>query len=100
MCASANKYYLAVDMHQPEGLDIIKKLAASSDIVMENFKAGTFDKWGIGYRQMREIKPDIVYLSMQGFGNCSNTGACEAQCPKQIKLFNIARLNREYYKAF
>jgi crotonobetainyl-CoA:carnitine CoA-transferase CaiB-like acyl-CoA transferase len=36
---------------------------------MENFKAGTFDKWGIGYRQLRELRPDLVYLSMQGFGN-------------------------------
>jgi len=35
-----------------------------------------------------------------GFGNCSNTGACEAECPKQIKLTNIARLNREYFKAY
>lgn len=35
-----------------------------------------------------------------GFGNCSNTGACEAECPKQIKITNIARLNREYYKAY
>jgi succinate dehydrogenase / fumarate reductase iron-sulfur subunit len=35
-----------------------------------------------------------------GFGNCSNTGACEAECPKNIKIVNIARLNREYYKAF
>jgi crotonobetainyl-CoA:carnitine CoA-transferase CaiB-like acyl-CoA transferase len=36
---------------------------------MENFKPGTFDKWGIGYRQLKEIRSDIVYLSMQGFGN-------------------------------
>jgi len=35
-----------------------------------------------------------------GFGNCSNTGACEAECPKQIRRTNIARLNREYYKAY
>jgi succinate dehydrogenase / fumarate reductase iron-sulfur subunit len=35
-----------------------------------------------------------------GFGSCSNTGACEAECPKQIKITNIARLNREFYKAF
>lgn len=69
MCASANKYYMAVDMHKPEGIELIKKLAAGSDIVMENFKAGTFDKWGIGYRQMREVKEDLIYLSMQGFGN-------------------------------
>jgi crotonobetainyl-CoA:carnitine CoA-transferase CaiB-like acyl-CoA transferase len=69
MCANANKYYMAVDMHKPEGIEIIQKLASRSDIMMENFKAGTFDKWGIGYRQMREIRPDLVYLSMQGFGN-------------------------------
>jgi len=34
-----------------------------------------------------------------GFGNCSNTGACEAECPKEISLVNIARLNREFYFA-
>jgi len=39
-------------------------------------------------------------MDQLGFGNCSNTGACEAECPKEIKLTNIARLNREYYKAY
>ena len=34
-----------------------------------------------------------------GFGNCTNTGACEAECPKEISLVNIARLNREFYCA-
>ncbi len=42
----------------------------------------------------------VSEMDKQGFGNCSNTGACESQCPKQIKLVNIARLNREYFKAF
>ncbi|HUW93221.1 MAG TPA: succinate dehydrogenase/fumarate reductase iron-sulfur subunit [Bacteroidales bacterium] len=46
------------------------------------------------------VRAMIAEMDTQGFGNCSNTGACEAQCPKQIKLTNIARLNREYYKAF
>jgi len=45
------------------------------------------------------VRAMIVEMDRQSFGSCSNTGACEAQCPKQIKLFNIARLNREYYKA-
>lgn len=45
------------------------------------------------------VRDMIAEMDKQGFGNCSNTGACEAQCPKQIKLFNIARLNREYIKA-
>lgn len=42
----------------------------------------------------------VAKMDELGFGNCSNTGACEAECPKSIKLLNIARLNREFYKAF
>jgi len=41
----------------------------------------------------------VAKMDDLGFGNCSNTGACEAECPKGIKLSNIARLNREYFKA-
>ena len=41
----------------------------------------------------------VVMMDALGFGNCTNTGACEAECPKGINLSNIARLNREYYKA-
>lgn len=42
----------------------------------------------------------VEKMDEMGFGNCSNTGACEAECPKEIKLTNIARLYREYYKAY
>jgi len=42
----------------------------------------------------------VKMMDELGFGNCSNTGACEAECPKNIKLLHIARLNREYYKAY
>jgi len=41
----------------------------------------------------------IAKMDELGFGNCSNTGACEAECPKGIKISNIARMNREYYAA-
>lgn len=53
-----------------------------------------------GRPEARErVRDMIAEMDKEGFGSCSNTGACEAQCPKQIKLFNIARLNREYIKA-
>jgi len=45
------------------------------------------------------VKKMVAKMDELGFGNCTNTGACEAECPKGIKLTNIARLNREYYKA-
>jgi len=46
------------------------------------------------------VRAMVSTMDELGFGNCSNTGACEAECPKGIKLTNIARLNREYYKAY
>jgi succinate dehydrogenase / fumarate reductase, iron-sulfur subunit len=46
------------------------------------------------------VRAMVEMMDKVGFGNCSNTGACEAECPKEIKLVNIARLNRELYKAF
>lgn len=46
------------------------------------------------------VRALVQTMDELGFGNCSNTGACEAECPKDIKLVHIARLNREYYKAY
>jgi len=46
------------------------------------------------------VRAMVEKMDELGFGNRSNTGACEAECPKQVKLVNIARLNREYYKAY
>jgi succinate dehydrogenase / fumarate reductase iron-sulfur subunit len=45
------------------------------------------------------VEAMVSTMDNLGFGNCTNTGACEAECPKEIKLTNIARLNREYYAA-
>jgi succinate dehydrogenase / fumarate reductase iron-sulfur subunit len=41
----------------------------------------------------------VAQMDTEGFGSCTNTGACEAECPKGISLSNIARLNREYLAA-
>lgn len=48
---------------------------------------------------IERVRKMVAKMDELGFGNCTNTGACEAECPKGIKLTNIARLNREYYKA-
>jgi succinate dehydrogenase / fumarate reductase iron-sulfur subunit len=41
----------------------------------------------------------VHQMDAEGFGNCTNTGACEVECPKEISLANIARMNREYISA-
>ncbi len=47
----------------------------------------------------QRVEKMVAKMDELGFGNCTNTGACEAECPKEIKLTNIARLNREFYAA-
>ena len=46
----------------------------------------------------RRAQAMVAQMDEEGFGNCTNTGACEAECPKEISVTNIARMNREYYK--
>lgn len=47
----------------------------------------------------RRVKKMVHQMDLEGFGNCTNTGACEVECPKEISLENIARMNREYLSA-
>jgi crotonobetainyl-CoA:carnitine CoA-transferase CaiB-like acyl-CoA transferase len=63
-----NKRSLSLDLRTPEGREIFLKLASRSEVVLENFRPGTMDKWGIGYDAVRKVKPDIIYTSISGFG--------------------------------
>jgi formyl-CoA transferase len=63
-----NKRSLTVDLRRDEGREIFLKLAARVDVIVQNFRPGTFDKWRIGYDHCRQVNPDIVYVSISGFG--------------------------------
>ncbi len=63
-----NKRSLTLDLRRPEGREIFLRLAARSDLVVENFRPGTLARWGVGYADVRRVKPDIVYVSISGFG--------------------------------
>jgi formyl-CoA transferase len=63
-----NKRSLTLDVRCAEGREIFLKLAAKSDLVVENFKVGTMAKYGLGYDEVRAVKPDIVYVSITGWG--------------------------------
>ncbi|MGH7856841.1 MAG: CaiB/BaiF CoA transferase family protein, partial [Candidatus Binatia bacterium] len=63
-----NKRSLVVDVRQPEGREIFLKIAATSDILVENFRVGTMDRYGLGYEAVRAVKADIVYVSITGWG--------------------------------
>ncbi|MGD8292177.1 MAG: CaiB/BaiF CoA-transferase family protein [Desulfobacterales bacterium] len=62
-----NKKSLAIDLKASEGKDIILKLAADADIVLENFGPGTIDRLGYGYEALSAMNPRLIYVSLKGF---------------------------------
>ncbi len=58
-----------LNLRTPQGLALAKQLIASSDVVIENFSAGTLDKIGLSYETLRSIRPDIILVSMSAFGS-------------------------------
>lgn len=66
---NVNKKSLSLNVRSERGLAIIKRLIAVSDIVIENFSSRVLQNWGLGYDEQRRIKPDIVYVSMSGYGH-------------------------------
>jgi len=68
LAANRGKRSLTLDIATPEGQDIVRRLAAQSDVVMENYKVGQLRKYGLDYESLKAVKPDIVYCSVTGFG--------------------------------
>lgn len=68
MCANRGKQSIAVDLTHPEGAELVRKLAADCDVLIENFKVGGLEKYGLDYESVRETNPSIVYCSITGFG--------------------------------
>ena len=62
------KRSIAVDFSTPDGAETIRKLAASADVFIENFKFGGLKKYGLDYESLRNINPRLVYCSITGFG--------------------------------
>ena len=65
---NAGKRSISLDMKTPQGVAIAKRLVAVSDVVAENFSGRVMTGWGMDYESLRRVKPDLVMLSMSGFG--------------------------------
>ncbi|MFY8196419.1 MAG: CaiB/BaiF CoA transferase family protein, partial [Novosphingobium sp.] len=68
LCANRNKRSVAINMSDPAGADLIRQFAAQADVVIENFRVGGLAKYGLDYESLRAIKPDLIYVSITGFG--------------------------------
>src|SRR5690625_4425536 len=65
---SRNKKSLTLDLRTAEGKTILKKLTKKSDVIIENFRTGTLEKWGIGYEKLKNINPNIIMARVTGYG--------------------------------
>ncbi len=68
LCANRNKRSVAIDIAAPEGAALVRQLAERSDVLIENFKVGGLEKYGLAWDQLRSANPRLVYCSITGFG--------------------------------
>ncbi|MBI1397978.1 MAG: CoA transferase [Betaproteobacteria bacterium] len=65
---SRNKRSVALDLRQPEGQDIVRALVREADVLVENFRPGTLEGWGLGWEELSAINPGLVMLRISGYG--------------------------------
>jgi formyl-CoA transferase len=63
-----NKKAITLDLRQPEGQDLLKSLVEKSDFLIENFRPGTMEKWGLGWSELSAINPRLIMIRVSGFG--------------------------------
>jgi len=86
------KRSLTLNLKKPEGVALAKQLVAKSDIVIENFAAGIMDKMGLGYEALRALKPDIIMISLSGYGATGPEKGYVSYGPPQVALSGMASL--------
>jgi crotonobetainyl-CoA:carnitine CoA-transferase CaiB-like acyl-CoA transferase len=68
LCVNRNKKSIAIDLKSAEGVEILRRLAAAADVVIENFRPGTMERLGLGEQELRRVNPRLIYASLSGFG--------------------------------
>jgi len=63
-----NKRSMTLDLRQPEGQDVVRRLVADADILIENFRPGAMEKWGLGFEALHAINPKLIMLRVSGYG--------------------------------
>jgi crotonobetainyl-CoA:carnitine CoA-transferase CaiB-like acyl-CoA transferase len=87
-----NKLSIAVNMANPRGIEVAQRLAAKSDLVMDNFSARVMRGWGMDYASLSKIKPDIICVSMSGLGHTGPRASYVSYGPTLQALSGFTRL--------
>ena len=82
-----NKRSIALNLKEPEALEVFRRLAAEADVVVEGFRPGVVDRLGVGYSQVKQINPRAVYCSVSGYGQ---TGPYSQMAGHDINYISFA----------
>lgn len=86
------KLSLALDLKHPEAVAVAKDLVRVSDVVCENFAAKVMDRLGLGYDELRKVRPDIIMISMSGYGATGPQSHYVSYGPAQVPLSGLSSL--------
>jgi crotonobetainyl-CoA:carnitine CoA-transferase CaiB-like acyl-CoA transferase len=64
-----NKRSVAIDLKKPRGVELLKDLVRGADLFVQNFRPGAVERMGIGYQALKAVRPDLIYVSISGFGD-------------------------------
>jgi crotonobetainyl-CoA:carnitine CoA-transferase CaiB-like acyl-CoA transferase len=86
------KRSLTLNLKQPQAVEIAKQLVAKSDIVVENFAGGVMDRMGLGYEVLKQLKPDLVMISLSGYGSTGPEKEHISYGPAQVPMSGMSSL--------
>ena len=95
LSCNRNKRSIAIDIKSAEGFQIVEKLIATADVLMHNFRPGAAERVGVGEEAVRAIRPDIIYVSLSGFGESGPYANQRAYDPVIQALCGLAEIQRD-----
>jgi crotonobetainyl-CoA:carnitine CoA-transferase CaiB-like acyl-CoA transferase len=95
LCCNRNKRSLAIDLKAAEGLEIVNKLIATADVLVHNFRPGAAERAGIGEAAVRALRADIIYVSINGYGERGPYANQRAYDPVIQALSGLAEIQRD-----
>ena len=95
LSANRGKQAIAINLKTPEGVSLLKQLAADVDVMVQNFRPGAIERMGLGYTEIRAINPEIVYCSISGFGETGPYSHKRVYDPVIQSLSGLADIQRD-----
>jgi len=90
-----NKKGMTINLRHPKGKEIFFKLLKDADIIVENFKPGTMERMGLGYEDLKKVKPDVIYATLSGFGQTGPYSSRPSFAPIAEAMSGWMMINRQ-----